>query len=136
MKTLLLGATGSVGSRLVPALLVHKHQVVVFVRSESKLKSLLPQPILSKITVVVGDAADADAISRALIENQCDAIVNSAGQSTIFPWQAPRMQNIINAVTTASVDASKKLNHPIRGWLMGGMTCLDVPGMPGTPITR
>ena len=136
MKVLLLGATGKLGSRCIPALLAHKHQVVVFIRSESKLKDLLPPSLLADIAIVLGDAADAKAISKALIDGQCDALINSAGQANIFPWQAPRMQRIVEAVACACLDASLQLGHPMRAWFMGGMTALDMPGMPGTKIVQ
>ncbi len=126
MKVLLLGATGTLGSRITPALLSHQHQVVVFVRSENKLKETLPPSILSKVAVVTGDATDSNAILETLVNHDCDAFVNSAGQSNVFPWQAPRMQEIINAVATAGVEASKKLNHPMRGWFLGGLTAMCV----------
>lgn len=124
MKVLLLGATGNLGSRCVPALLAHKHQVVVFVRSEAKLRDSLPKSILSEIITVTGSATDPSAIEDALVKNRCDALINSAGLAAMFPWQAPRMEDIVNAVATASVEASKKLNYPIRGWFMGGMSAL------------
>jgi len=136
MKVLLFGATGNLGSRLVPALLSHKHQVVVYVRSEQKLKQLLPSTLLSRITIVTGDATDANAIKDALVDNKSDALVNSAGLASIFPWEAPKQQEIEHAVTTAAVNASKQLEYPIRAWFLGGMTALDVSTLPGTPIVR
>lgn len=134
MKVLLLGATGSFGSRCAPVLLAHKHEVVVFVRSEAKLRDLLPESVLSAITIVTGDATDADAIENALVENRCEGLINSAGLAAVFPWQPPQMQEIINAVATAAVGASQKLNHPIRAWFLGGMSILDLPGKPGTML--
>ena len=136
MKVLLLGVTGNLGLRLLPALLSHKHQVVAYVRNERKLKELLSPEIIAKTTIVVGDATDSNGISNALIKNQCDAIVNSAGNSSIFPWQAPRMQEIVDAAATAAVDASEKLGRPIRAWLLGGMTVLDCPGKEGTQLVK
>ena len=124
MKVLLIGATGTFGSRCIPALLAHKHEVVVFVRSETKLQKLLPSAIFSDLTVVTGNATDSGAVEDAIVNNRCDAFINSAGLAAIFPGQAPRMQEIINAVATAGVEASKKLNRPIRAWLMGGMSAL------------
>lgn len=135
MKVLLLGATGSLGSRILPALLAHNHQVVVYVRSESKLRNLVPETVFNKVTIVVGDATDSSAISDALVENQCDAFVNSAGQASIFPWQSPRMQDIIDAVVIAGNDASTKLNRPLRCWLLGGLSVLDMPGSSGTKLS-
>ena len=136
MKVLLLGATGNLGSRLVPALLAHKHEVVVFVRSEGKLKGLLPSTILSEITVITGNATNSNAISDALVSHKCNALVNAAGAAAVFPWQAPTMQEVVRAVVTAGVDASKKLGWPIRAWIMGGMGALDYPGMKDTKIVR
>lgn len=124
------------GARLVPALLAHKHQVAAYVRSESKLKEILPSSLTSEIKVVNGDAEDSHAITEALVSNRCDALVNAAGLSTVFPWQQPRMQGIIHAVTTAAVEAGKTLNSPIRCWFMGGLTVMDLPGTQGTQIVK
>jgi uncharacterized protein YbjT (DUF2867 family) len=52
MKVLLLGATGNLGSRLVPALLTHNHNVVAYVRSASKLESLIPATVHEQFTIV------------------------------------------------------------------------------------
>ena len=136
MRVLLLGATGNLGSRLLPALQAHGHHVVAYVRSEAKLKELIPSSILSRATIVTGNATDTNAVREALVRNRCDALINSAGQASIFPWQAPRMQEIIQAVTAAAVDASKEIGRPIRGWFLGGMSALDYPGFGGTKLTR
>ena len=135
MKVLVLGSTGNFGSRLVPTLLAHKHQVIVLVRSERKLKEIFPDSIISKLTVITGDATDSTAISDALVRNNCDAFVNTAGLAAIFPGQAPKLQGIINAVTTAGVDASRKLGRPLRCYFLGGLAALDLPGSPkGTTL--
>jgi nucleoside-diphosphate-sugar epimerase len=136
MKVLLLGATGNLGSRLLPALQAHGHKVVVFVRSESKLKQLVPSSVVSKATIATGNASNSNTVREALVNNRCDALVNSAGQASIFPWQDPRMQDIIQAVTTAAVEASKEMGRPIRAWFLGGMTALDYPGFGGIRLAR
>lgn len=136
MKVLLLGATGNLGLRLLPALVAHGHDVVVYVRSEPKLKDLVSPNLLAKCTVVIGDAADSSAISDTLIKNKCNALVNSAGLAAIFPWQADRMQSIVEAVASAAVTASEQLGGPIRSWFMGGMSALDLPGSGGTALSR
>ncbi|KAL8713122.1 MAG: hypothetical protein Q9220_002643 [cf. Caloplaca sp. 1 TL-2023] len=112
MKVFLLGATGNLGSRLIPALLVHKHTVVCYIRSESKLRQLVDPAAISKCTIVTGDATNATAIASAIVENRCDALINSAGMAAIFPWQDAKMQGIIQAVATATVEASKQLGWP------------------------
>ncbi|KAL8668972.1 MAG: hypothetical protein Q9168_006417 [Polycauliona sp. 1 TL-2023] len=135
MKVLLLGATGNIGSRLIPALLAHNHSVVVYVRSESKLKNLVDSAALSKCTIVTGDATNTRAIEEAILTHQCNALVNGAGLAAVFPWQAPQMQGIVQAVATAAVEASKKLGYPIRCWFLGGLTALDFPGRERTKIS-
>ena len=136
MKVLLLGVTGNVGSRLLPALLSHNHTVVVYVRNEAKLRNLVPHSLLADITLVAGDATDSATLTKALVENKCDAIINSAGLASAFPWQAPAMQEIEKAVTNAAVAASQQLGYAIRGWFLGGMTALDVPGLKNTQLVH
>lgn len=136
MHVFLLGATGNLGSRLLPALHVHGHQTTVLVRSQAKLESLVPSSALSETTIITGDATDLSAVCSALITSGCDALINTAGQAAIFPWQSPRKQGIEEIVTRAAVEASKKMGKPLRVWVMGGMTALDYPGMPGTALSR
>ncbi|KAF6226708.1 hypothetical protein HO173_012375 [Letharia columbiana] len=136
MPVLLLGATGNLGSRLLPALLAHRQKVVVYVRNELKLRESIPSSILSQVTVVNGDATDSTSIKNALVENECDSLINSAGQASVLPWSEPQMQEIIKAVATGAVDASKELNRPIRAWFMGGMSVLDFPGMEGIQLMK
>lgn len=134
MRVLVLGATGNLGSRILPALLAHNHTVVVFIRSESKLRNLVHSSAVDKCTIVTGNATDATAIEAALVDNRCNALINSAGLAAIFPWQKPQMQEIEKAVTTGAVEASKKLGYPLRAWFLGGMTVLDFPRYPGTKL--
>ncbi len=97
---------------------------------------MIPAAILSKVTIVNGDATDSNGIRNALIEHDCRTIINSSGLAAVMPWSKPQMQEIIQAVATGAVDASKELNRPIRAWFLGGMTVLDFPGMEGTQILR
>ena len=136
MPVLLLGVTGNLGSRLLPALLAHKQKVIVYVRNERKLRELIPSTILDQLIIVTGDATDSESIKRSLIEYDCDTLINSAGAIAILPWSAPQMQEIIKAVATGAVDASKELDRPIRAWFLGGMSILDYPGMEGVQITK
>jgi len=74
---------------------------------------------LSKVIIVKGDATDSGAVYDALVQNNCDAIVNSAGLAALFSFQEPRMQGIVNAVSAAGVNASEKLGRPLRSWFLG-----------------
>lgn len=62
-RTLVTGATGYVGGRLVPALLAAGHEIRVLVRDEAKARAHL---WADDVEIVVGDATEADDVRRAL----------------------------------------------------------------------
>jgi nucleoside-diphosphate-sugar epimerase len=127
MRVFLIGATGNLGLRLIPALLVHKHIVTVYVRSPAKLYTLVPSPLVAELTVVVGDATDAAAIKRAIVENRCDAIINTAGNQ-VPPWREPVLPKIAKAVADAAVEVGKERGgRPLRAWFIGGLNSLEIP---------
>lgn len=134
MKVLLLGATGNLGQRLLQALIAHNHEVVAFVRSRSKLNGQVEESLLSKTTVIVGDATQPDVIRDTILRTGCDAVINSAGSATPKFWKPPQMPFIVKPVIQALVQASMTLNRPIRCWFLGGLDALDIPGLPGTQI--
>jgi uncharacterized protein YbjT (DUF2867 family) len=63
MRCVILGATGYLGARLVPALLSAGHDVRVMARTPAKLDDV---PWRHDVEVVQGDVADAAAVRRAL----------------------------------------------------------------------
>jgi len=128
MKVLLLGATGNLGSRLVPALLTHGHSVVAYVRSSNKLESLLPASVYQQITVVQGDATDPISIKKAILDAGCDAVVNTAGLAALPPWGKSDFPTIFRAVVDAVREAGTDRNKPLRAWFLGGMGVLYYPG--------
>lgn len=67
MRVLVVGATGYVGSLLVPALLQMGFKVRCLVRSKAKLQ---PFSWASKVEVVEGDAENAEAVRKALTNVQ------------------------------------------------------------------
>lgn len=128
MKVLLIGATGNVGIRLVPALLTHGHNVVVYVRSGKKLQSLLPEPVYQQISVVEGNATDASAIKKAILDTQCEAVVNSAGVAAMAPWGKSTLPEIFRAVLEGVREAGAERGQPLRVWFLGGLGVLNYPG--------
>jgi nucleoside-diphosphate-sugar epimerase len=128
MKVIVIGATGNVGLRLVAALLTHSHTVVAYVRSSSKLESLLPASVYQQITVVEGDATDSVAIKRAILDNSCDALVNSAGVAALAPWGKSDLPVIFKAVLEGVREAGLDRKKPLRAWFMGGLGVLNFPG--------
>ncbi|KAH3963997.1 hypothetical protein HBH70_230070 [Parastagonospora nodorum] len=128
MKVLIIGATGNFGVRLVPALLAHGHHVVAFVRSASKLESLLPDSLHCQITVVGGSAKDSGAVKNAIIDHGCDAVVNTAGLSAVAPWAHTDLPVIFRSVVEAVREAGKERAAPVRAWFLGGQGVLNFPG--------
>ncbi|KAF2674345.1 NAD(P)-binding protein [Microthyrium microscopicum] len=127
MKVLLIGATGNMGVRLVPALLTHGHSVVAYVRSSDKLESLLPAAVYRRIIVFQGDATDSTKIKGAILDNNCDAVVNTAGLAALPPWGKSDLPLIFRSVVNAIRDASTERKKPLRSWFMGGMGVLYYP---------
>jgi nucleoside-diphosphate-sugar epimerase len=129
MKVLLLGLTGNVGSRLLPALLAHKHQVVGYVRTPAKISSEAASKLDS---IVVGSATDSAAIKAAILSHNCDAVVNAAGLAPMMGWTSPGdFPAIFAAVVQAALEAGQERGGaPIRTWLMSGFSILDSPQEP------
>ena len=128
MKVLLIGATGNVGLRLVPALLTHGHNVSVYIRSAKKLESLLPQTTYQQLSIVEGNATDSTAIKEAILNGQCEAVVNSAGVAAAAPWGKSNLPEIFSAILNAVREAGTELKKPLRVWFLGGMGVLQYPG--------
>ena len=128
MKVLIIGATGNLGIRLVAALLTHGHSVVAFVRSSKKLESLLPPSVYHQVTVVEGSATDPVAIKRAILDNGCDAVVNTAGLAALPPWGSGELPAIFRTVLDAVKEAGLERKKPLRAWFLAGMGVLYYPG--------
>ncbi|KAF2718714.1 NAD(P)-binding protein [Polychaeton citri CBS 116435] len=128
MIVLLLGATGNLGSRLIPALLTHGHSVVAFVRSSSKLESLLPPSVYQQITVIEGDAKDAASVKKAILNSKCDAVVSTAGVAAMAPWGRSDLPAIFKAVLDGVQEAGADRERPLRTWFLAGMGILYYPG--------
>jgi nucleoside-diphosphate-sugar epimerase len=128
MKVLLLGVTGNVGSRLLPPLLAHQHQVVAYVRAPAKISSEAKSMVAS---IVVGSASNSAAIKAAVLSHNCDAVVNAAGVAAMTSWTAQgEFPAIFAAVVQAVLEAGRERGTPIRCWLMSGFSALDSPRKP------
>lgn len=128
MKVLLVGATGNLGIRLVAALLTHGHSVVAYVRSSNKLESLLPPSVYGQIAVVQGDATDSASIKKAILDANCDAVVNTAGLARLPPWGKGDLPAIFCAVLDGVREAGLARQKPLRAWFLAGMGVLNFPG--------
>lgn len=133
MRVLLLGATGNLGPRLIPAVLAHGHVVIAYVRSPEKLRGLVSPSLLPLITVVTGDATDSASVKEALLIHDCDAIVNAAG-NIVWPWREQILGKIAAAVSKAAIEVGNARGKPLRAWFMGVMTSLTYLGTGGYKI--
>ncbi|KAG0647607.1 hypothetical protein D0Z07_6869 [Hyphodiscus hymeniophilus] len=128
LRVLLLGATGNLGLRLIPALLSHNHSIVAYVRNTPKLESLLRPDLLSPLTIVQGDATDTAGMHRAIIENDCDALVCAAGTVVLNPWGISTLPRISEAAADAAILAARdRGGKALRCWFLAGMSLLDYP---------
>lgn len=128
MKVLLLGVTGRVGSRLLPALVAHKHQVVAYARTPSKIS---PEAKSKLTSIVVGNASDSAAIKAAIIKHDCDAVVNAAGVAAMIGFGAQgEFPAIFRAVVEAVDAVGRERGRQVRCWLMSGFMMLDSPKAP------
>ena len=72
MKVLIAGATGALGMQLVPRLVAGGHEVIGMSRSETKRDALAQLGA----TLVVADALDPDAVTRAVQQAEPEVIVH------------------------------------------------------------
>lgn len=124
MRVLLLGGTGNVGSRLLPALIAHEHEVIVYVRNPAKLSNEAKSRALA---VESGSATDSDKIKNAILGHSCDAVINAAGLAPAFGKSA-ELPIIFAAVMDAALGARRERGGaPIRIWLLSGQSIMDHP---------
>lgn len=132
MRVLLLGATGNLGLRLIPALVAHGHTLIIYVRNIPKLHSLVDSSLTSHplVTIVPGDALDSARVKQVLIEYEVEGIINTAG--TLVPlWKGEDefiLPKIAHSVSDAAIEVGKERGTPLRAWFLGGMGLLDYPG--------
>ena len=117
MKVFLTGATGFIGRALVLALLQKGHSVVAWVRSPEKARAGLGGNVeLLPITPEGNEELEA-----AL--EQCDAVINLAGEPLFQGRWNPRRKNAIYdsrvSLTTRLVEAMKRVQNP-PGVLLSG----------------
>jgi len=99
MRVLVLGATGDIGTAVITAALNAGHEITAFVRSPDKLG-----PFRSRVRVVEGDIADADAVASAMAGQE--AVISAMGSSpdqAQLDVPATVMSNVLAAMETAGV---------------------------------
>lgn len=116
MKITLIGATGSVGSRVLDEALRRGHRVTAIVRDPAKL------PARAGLDVVKGDALDAAGLASKL--GGADAVVSSYNPGWTSPEIRKTTVSAYRGILTAAKAAAVK-----RFLVVGGAGTLDVePG--------
>lgn len=129
MRVLLLGPTGNLGLRCIPALVAHNHTVTLYVRNPTKLRSLVSAALLDRVNIVVGDATDTQGIKVALKEHNIEAIIDVAGNQ-VLPWREYVLPKIAQAAVSAAIDVGRERGHPLRVWVTSAILIMDCPGAP------
>jgi hypothetical protein len=130
MRVLLLGGTGNLGRRCIPALVARNHTVTLYVRNPTKLRSLVSATLLRHVSIVIGDATNCEDIKRALLDYDIEGIINVAG-NLVWPWREFLLPKIAKAVSDAAIAVGRDRGHPLRVWITCGLGIMDCPGAPG-----
>jgi uncharacterized protein len=129
-QVLIIGAGGNLGRKLADRALALGHEVTVLVRNA---EGFLARSGLSrsKLSIVVGDASDADIVTRAL-EGK-DAMVSAAGQVA----EGAAFTDLFSTIVGAAEQAR---SFGGRVWMLAGGAALKYPGtqrfiadLPGAP---
>ena len=89
-RVLVTGATGLVGSWLVPALLERGADVVALVRDADPQSELIRSRTIDRIAVVNGLVEDLGSVERALVHHRVDTVFHLAAQTQVrAAYRAP-----------------------------------------------
>ena len=128
MRVLLLGSTGNLGSRCLPALLAHKHIVTVLVRNPSKFRSINSPSLLEQVNAIVeGDATDSALIQKTLLDHNMEGFIDVAGNQ-VLPWKPYVLHRIAEAAVVAAVAVGNQRGKPLRAWITSAIGVLEDPG--------
>ena len=104
-RVFITGATGYLGSRLIPLLLERGHHVTALVRQESISK------VLQGCSVVVGNPMEFQSFADSV--QGCDTLVQLVGIAKPAPWKGPQFRAIDGPSAMASIRAAcaAKVRH-------------------------
>jgi 2-alkyl-3-oxoalkanoate reductase len=128
MKVLIAGATGAVGSRLVPLLVASGHRVVGLTRSPAKAEAL--GGVGAEARVV--DAFDGNAVRSALLEAQPEVVVHEMTALT----NASDLVHFDRAFATTNRLRTEALDHLIAAAEASGARRLVAQSFCGWPYAR
>jgi nucleoside-diphosphate-sugar epimerase len=105
MTTLVTGAFGCIGSWVVRSLLAEGERPVAFDLGEDpwRLRMIAGDDVTERVTMVRGDIADREAITRVVQEHDVRRIIHLAAWQVPLCRQDPARGALINVVGTANV---------------------------------
>jgi dihydroflavonol-4-reductase len=106
VRVMVTGGTGFIGAHTVRALLDAGHEVRLLVRDPVLLETVLQPLGVDDVDHVVGDALDADTVSRVLVG--CDAAVHAAAVVTIDQRRAEQVTATNLAATECVLDGARR----------------------------
>jgi nucleoside-diphosphate-sugar epimerase len=105
MTTLVTGALGCIGSWVVRSLLAEGERPVAFDLGEDpwRLRMIAGDDVTERVTMVRGDIADREAITRVVQEHDVRRVIHLAAWQVPLCRQDPARGALINVVGTANV---------------------------------
>jgi nucleoside-diphosphate-sugar epimerase len=105
MTTLVTGAFGCIGSWVVRSLLAEGERPVVFDLGDDpwRLRMIAGDDVTERVTIVRGDIADRDAVSRVVQDHDVRRIIHLAAWQVPLCRQDPSRGALVNVVGTANV---------------------------------
>jgi nucleoside-diphosphate-sugar epimerase len=105
MTTLVTGAFGCIGAWVVRGLLVRGERPVVFDLGDDpwRMRMIVGPDVASRLTVLRGDIADREQVTRAVLDHGVDRIIHLAAWQVPLCRQDPPKGALINVVGTANV---------------------------------
>jgi nucleoside-diphosphate-sugar epimerase len=103
--TLVTGGFGCIGAWVVRALLAAGERPVVFDLGDDpwRMRMIVGADVASRLTVVRGDIADREQVTRAVLDHGVDRIVHLAAWQVPLCRQDPPRGALVNVVGTANV---------------------------------
>ena len=117
MTTLVTGAFGCIGAWVVRTLLADGERPVAFDLGDDpwRMRMIIGPDVASRLTVVRGDIADREQVTRAVLDHGVDRIIHLAAWQVPLCRQDPPRGALVNVVGTANVfEAARATNGRIR----------------------
>src|SRR5919206_4608536 len=117
MTTLVTGAFGCIGAWVVRALLADGERPVAFDLGDDpwRMRMIVGPDVASRLTVVRGDIADREDVTRAVLDHHVDRIIHLAAWQVPLCRQDPPRGALVNVVGTANVfDAVRQSDGRVR----------------------